>query len=187
MKIIEVNAGNFKDPVYMKLLLQILEIQKENDREADPDKNSFLVTLWSEEELISLATRGSVFYMAVEGDLLIGYFVVSSLLDFLKQLDSAQSHDFDKAVLNNGKPWAYLYQMAVRRTHQKRGVNSKIFSELKLSRSGASYVSDYMIAPWCNEGSSKAFEKYNFKKAGQMFLDDYRGVDSTQWQIVILD
>lgn len=186
MEIFEINAGNFREQANMALLLQVIEIQKENFIQGELEQSSFLLTVWSEQELLSLASKGSSFFVAVESDKLIGYFAISSLVDFLKQLDEAESHSFDASVLNNSKPWAYLYQIAIRRGYQRMGISKKIANELMRVRSGTSFVSDYLLSPIVNSGSEKLFEQMGFKKNGMMTLGEYRGFGVTTWQIVTL-
>ena len=187
MKIFEINAGNYKDPQNMDLLLQVIDIQKENYLQQDELKNSFLLTIWTRDELLTLVSKGSSFFVAVQDSKLIGYLAISSLVDFISQLDSAVRHSFDLSVLNNSKPWAYLYQGAVHRSFQKSGISVMLATEIYRKRPGTSFVSDYLLSPYFNEGSAKALEKFNFVKAGEMVLENYRGVACTKWQIVILD
>ncbi len=184
MDVFEINAGNFRETANAALLKQVIEIQKENFRDEESESKSFLLTVWSEEELMALASKGSSFFVCSDHGILVGYFAISSLTDFLKQLDESLKNNFDHSVLNNSKPWAYLYQICVRRGRQGAGISKLIAAEVVRRRPGTSFVSDYLISPWKNEGSEKMFLSFGFKKSGEMLLASYRGVESTLWQIV---
>jgi O-methyltransferase involved in polyketide biosynthesis/GNAT superfamily N-acetyltransferase len=161
------------NPVIKKILnLQKNLIAKNN---LDHYKTGFLVSSFQIQELINLIHRGSLYYIE-EKDKIIGYAIVTPLNDFFKLCTNNKSdHLINHSPLEliNASLFCYLYQIAVDKDSQYKGVGTSLIKYIK-ENAGKNILTDILIKPIKNKASLNFFAKNNFKQYGNLFVNNYR-------------
>lgn len=177
----------FEDYVSSHANKQLMEsvpfIQSENRLQSGSEKSSFLITVWTNEEVEGLLKRGSEFlFFQNEKKELIGYIVLSPVTEFLLQLDGNEN-TFKRDLNGQEQEWIYLYQIALHGRFQGIGVGKAMLNSV-LAQRKLNFVSDYMVHPKVNIASQRLFEALGFIHSGTLTLESYRGFDPSKWQIV---
>ena len=187
-KILKIDKKNYQQQNSLKLLQWITTVQKEHAPVMNSLESGFIITVWSSQELNEIIERGGeLFFLLDQYQKPVGYLLVSSVDEFLSQLQG-NYHNLDTTqILQKKETWKYIYQIAVHKNFVRNGIGSLLLSYLKKIYAGTFFISDYMFEPYLNEASKTLFIKMNFRTAAELHLKSYRGFEPTKWQIVISD
>ena len=168
------------------LLGSIIEIQKENRLESvESQKDAgFLVTCFSESELLGYLKNGSALYTEVKDEKMIAFALTTPITVFTDQIkkngsEFIKEQDFD---LTGAR---YFYQMAVSRKHLNSGVGCKLLKKV-IESEKCSLVADILTHPVRNDACLCFVKKHGFTRVGELRLTSYRDFGSLVSEVFVL-
>jgi hypothetical protein len=169
-------------------LAQILELQKSlvTSPNRAPGEKGFLISNFEEMELERLTENGASLFTASDVSGLAGYMLVTAMGEFTRLFENSKSGVFRpySSEFSFGTDCKYLYQIAIKRGGNRKGVGTQLFN-YALGVHSVSFITDILLEPICNLASLRFFEKNGFRRIGVLELSHYRDFGALKSQVLM--